>query len=167
MRRWYVVNTHSQAEHKAAWHLGNQGFRHYLPQYLKRRRHARRVDTVRAPLFPRYLFVELDLDRDRWRAVSSTIGVNHLISVGDEPAALPGGVIDSIRVREDDDGLVPIAREARYRKGDAVRIVDGALCDRVGLFECVSDQDRVILLLDMLGRQVRVRVPVQTVAAYS
>ena len=166
MRRWYVVSTHAKSEHKAAWHLGNQGFHHYLPLYLKLRRHARRVDTVRAPLFPRYIFVELDLERDRWRAVSSTIGVNHLVKVGDEPAALPGGVIDSIRAREDDDGLVPIAREARYRKGDAVRIVDGALCDRVGLFECVSDQDRVILLLDMLGRQVRVRVPVETVAAY-
>ena len=167
MRRWYVVSTHPKAEQKAAWHLGNQGFRHYLPQYIKRRRHARRVDTVQAPLFPRYLFVELDLDRDRWLAVSSTIGVNRLIKFGDEPTPLPGGVIDSIRAREDEGGLVPVAREARYRKGDAVRIVDGALCDRVGLFECVSDQDRVILLLDMLGRQVQVRVPVEMVAANS
>ena len=33
----------------------------YLPRYLKRRRHARRVDIVAAPLFPRYLFVAIDM----------------------------------------------------------------------------------------------------------
>jgi transcriptional antiterminator RfaH len=165
MRRWYVVSTHARAEHKAAWHLANQGFNAYLPQYLKRRRHARRVDMVRAPLFPRYLFVELDLERDRWRAVSSTIGVSHVISGGETPLAVPDGVIDDIRLREDTTGMVPVAREARFRKGDKIQIVGGAMIDHVGLFECPSDQDRVVLLLDLLGRQVRVRVPLESVAA--
>ncbi len=167
MRRWYVVNTHAKAEHKAAWHLSNQGFPAYLPQYLKRRRHARRIDMVKTPLFPRYLFVELDLERDRWRAVSSTIGVSHMISGGETPLALPDGVVEDIRAREDETGLVPVAREAIFRKGDKVQVMAGALIDHVGLFECPSDQDRVVLLLDLLGRQVRVRVPVESVAAYA
>ncbi|MGH9550353.1 MAG: transcription termination/antitermination NusG family protein, partial [Terriglobales bacterium] len=50
--KWYVVQTHPYAETKAAAHLGRQGFETYLPRYVKRRRHARRVNTVAAPLFP-------------------------------------------------------------------------------------------------------------------
>ena len=57
---WYVAQTHIHAESKATFHLERQGFGVYLPRYLKKRRHARRVDTVAAPLFPRYLFISVD-----------------------------------------------------------------------------------------------------------
>lgn len=65
MNRWYAVYTKTGAENLAEGHLQRQGFRVYLPRYRKERRHARRITLVKAPLFPRYLFVELDLDRDR------------------------------------------------------------------------------------------------------
>ncbi|MGD9769432.1 MAG: transcription termination/antitermination NusG family protein, partial [Pseudolabrys sp.] len=58
-RRWYAVQSQPNAENKAVAHLARQGFETYLPRYLKRRRHARRVETVAAPLFPRYLLVAI------------------------------------------------------------------------------------------------------------
>ncbi len=67
--RWYVAQTHPRAEAKAAEQLSRQGFQAYLPQYLKRRRHGRRVETVTAPLFPRYLFVSVDLATQRWLTI--------------------------------------------------------------------------------------------------
>jgi transcriptional antiterminator RfaH len=63
--RWYVVHAQPNAEAKVVSHLRNQGFRPYLPRYRKRRRHARRVEDVAAPLFPRYLFVSLDVEAER------------------------------------------------------------------------------------------------------
>ena len=72
---WYVVQTHPHAEAKAASHLERQGYSIYLPRYLKRRRHARRIEIVAAPLFPRYLFVAIDPLTQRWRSIQSTIGV--------------------------------------------------------------------------------------------
>lgn len=57
---WYAVYTQAGKERFALQNLANQGFEAYLPSYRKRRRHARRVDTVLAPLFPRYLFVRMD-----------------------------------------------------------------------------------------------------------
>ena len=51
-RRWHVAQTHIHAELKATQHLKRQGFEVYLPRYLKRRRHARRVETVAAPPVP-------------------------------------------------------------------------------------------------------------------
>jgi hypothetical protein len=87
--RWHVVKTHPRAETKAAEHLRRQGFGTYLPRYLKHRRHARRVETVPAPLFPCYLFVAVDIAVQRWRSIQSSIGVLHLVCSGNAPAVLP------------------------------------------------------------------------------
>ena len=67
--RWYVVQTQVHAENRAAANLLRQGYEVYLPRYLKRRRHARRVETVPMPLFPRYLFVAFDVMTARWRSI--------------------------------------------------------------------------------------------------
>lgn len=165
MKRWYVVQTQAGAEEKAVAHLGRQGFDTYLPRYAKRRRHARRVDTVTVPLFPRYLFVGMDLEAQRWRAVHSTAGVSRLVCNGETPAAVPTGVVEEIRHREDDQGLVRLTEPARFREDDPVRITEGPLADRIGLFSTLSDDQRVVVLLDMLGRRVRVRVPAGSVDA--
>src|SRR5262245_15098142 len=98
--RWYVVQTHVHCEGKAAAHLARQGFEIYLPRYLKRRRHARKIETVAAPLFPRYLFVRMDRSVQRWRSIHFTIGVSRLVCDGEEPAAVPERVIEKLRQQE-------------------------------------------------------------------
>lgn len=164
-QRWYVVQSHPTAEHKAATHLSRQGFTVYLPRYLKRRRHARRVDLVAAPLFPRYLFVEIDIAVQRWRSVCSTIGVSRLVCNGELPAAIPAPIIAALRAREDDCGYVRIDRRPVLRVGDKIRVLDGVFADCFGLYEGVKDSDRVAILLDLLGRKVRVTVDIDSVAA--
>ena len=166
LNSWYVVHTHPRAEETARRHLARQGFNAFLPQYLKRRRHARRTDWIRAPLFPRYLFVAMDITMTRWRAIFSTVGVSHLVCHGERPAQVPRGVVPDIQQRLDADGLVAVEPELPFRKGDVVRVTAGALVDQTGLFECTSDEDRVILLLDLLGRQVKVKLPLDSVAPY-
>src|SRR5258708_11637802 len=86
---WYVAQTHPHAEVKASLHLRRQGFEIYLPRYLRSRRHARRVETVAAPLFPGYLFVAIDMATQRWLSIQSTIGVARLVRDGARPAAVP------------------------------------------------------------------------------
>jgi transcriptional antiterminator RfaH len=153
---WYVVHTHAHAEAKAATHLAWQGFSVYLPRYRKHRRHARRVEVVAAPLFPRYLFVALNCMKQGWRSVSSTIGVSHLICNGERPVMVPHLIIDEIRAREDGSGTVRLNEHAQFAPGDKVRISGGAFSDCLGLFECMNDRERVTILLDLLGRKVRV-----------
>jgi transcriptional antiterminator RfaH len=163
--RWYVVQTHVHAESKAAAHLLRQGYEIYLPRYLKRRSHARRVENVPAPLFPRYLFVGFDLQAARWRSIQSTQGVSHLVCNNNEPAMLPGSVIAELRAREDERGFIRLNLQPLYAPGDKVRVVDGVFGDSLGLFEGMADRDRVAILLDLLGRKVRVVLDRESVAA--
>ena len=95
--RWFLAHTLPKSEWKAELHLGAQGFRTYLPQIRKTIRHARQLRTVRAPLFPRYLFVTLDLERDRWLSVRSTVGVSSLFTTQDgRPVPVPVGIVESL-----------------------------------------------------------------------
>lgn len=162
---WYVVQTRVHAERQAAAHLNRQGFVTYLPSYMKRRRHARRVDNVVAPLFPRYLFVAVDIKAQRWRCIRSTCGVSRLVYNGDEPAVVPIRILDDLRAREDAQGLIPIDLRPGLARGDRIRVLGGAFSSYLGLFEAPNDHERVSVLLDLLGRKVRVIIGMDEVAA--
>jgi len=154
--RWYVVQAQPHCETKATWHLNRQGFATYLPRYEKRRRHARRIETVAAPLFARYLFVAVDMASQRWRSIQSTIGVSRLVCNGENPAVVPDGVVEGLRRRENERGFVQLVSRPRFAPGERVRIVDGIFASCLGLFDGISDGERVAVLLDLLGRKVRV-----------
>jgi transcriptional antiterminator RfaH len=164
MKRWYVAQTQAHSEERARLNLERQGFEAYLPCYQRERRHARRRDVVRKPLFPGYVFVRLDLEDAPWRSINGTFGVNHLICRGEQPAALPEGIVEELGERENEDGLV-VLQPRSFHKGEALRIVSGALNDCLGIFEDMADRERVVLLLDLLGRKVRVEAPLDAVVS--
>ena len=163
--RWYVAHTQPQGEARALVNLQRQGFTAYLPRFRGRRSHARRVETVAKPLFPRYLFVAMDVTRERWRAIHSTFGVSHLVCSGDAPTPVPPGVVEAIRAHEDRDGWILLGTPRPIAVGEQVRVLDGAFADQIGLFAAMSDGQRVDVLLDLLGRQVRVTLPARSVVA--
>ena len=163
--QWYVVQTHPHAEAKAEAHLRRQGFQTYLPKYRKLRRHARRSDEILAPFFPCYLFVALDTARQGWRAVQSTLGVSRLISFGNTPAAMYDGVIETIREREAEDGCIHIRQPPAFAPGEAIRVENGPLQSCMGFFDAITDNERVAILLNMLGRKTRVVLNMSSIAA--
>jgi transcriptional antiterminator RfaH len=163
--RWFVAHTHPHAEGKATAHLNRQGFEIYFPRYLKRRRHARRTETVAAPLFPRYLFVAVDLNVQRWRSIYSTVGVTRLVCNGDGPTPLPNGIVEALKGREDANGFIKLDSRSPFRAGDRIRVLDGAFTSCLGLFEGMAERERIAILLDLLGRKVRVVLDADLVAA--
>jgi transcriptional antiterminator RfaH len=165
MMKWYAVHCLPNAERKAQQNLAQQGIESYLPYYVKTRRHARKAEQVRAPLFPRYIFVRLDVECQRWRMINSTFGVSHLVCSSDHPAALPDKVVAEIRNREGDDGAVKLGRLIQPKPGDRIRFVDGPMLDQIGIFECERDEDRVVILLSLLGRVTRVTASSDVIAS--
>ena len=165
MTVWCAVQTQVRSEDKAAFHLRRQGYTVFLPKHLKRRKHARRIDWVPAPLFPRYLFVALDPEAGRWWSIRSTVGVSNLIFFDGRPAQVPAEIIDEIKARQDEKGLVKPRSGCGFKPGERVKIIDGPLNDMEGLFDCPNDEDRITVLLSLMGREVKVRVPLETVYA--
>jgi transcriptional antiterminator RfaH len=131
--------------------LQAQGFKTYLPRIRKTVRHARRMTTVEAPAFPRYLFIILDLGRDRWSSVSSTVGVSSLICCNDRPVPVPAGIVETI-IRQSNDDLVRL--DANLMVGEKVRVLLGPFADLVGSLERLDDAGRVRVLLELMGTVV-------------
>jgi transcriptional antiterminator RfaH len=143
---------------QAARHLRNQGFAAYVPLFLKRRRKGRNIDMCPTPLFGRYIFVGFDVERERWRSVNGTLGVTNLICHGDLPAQVDQKIVNAIALRENADGFVRLSIARSFKFGQSVRVTEGAFADQLGLYEGVGDQERVRILLNLLGRQVRVTI---------
>jgi transcription antitermination factor NusG len=162
--RWYVARTLPQRELQAAKQLANQDFRAFIPRYWKNRRHARKVETISAPLFPRYIFVILDRSRDRWRSINGTLGVERLLMQGGEPQPVPHGVVESLVDSADVEGNIDF--HYQLREGQALKVIAGPFADLVGQLEWLDDKGRVRVLLELLGGTVRVTLAQTLVAPY-
>ena len=150
--RWFLVYTQPKSEIRAEMHLKAQGFRPYLPQLQKTIRHARQLKTIWAPLFPRYIFLILDLERDRFLSVRSTVGVSSVFSCENRPVPVPEGIVEALVARKNEGGLALF--HAGLTRGQTVRIVSGPFADFVGTIERLDGAGRVRILLNMMGTAV-------------
>lgn len=156
-RAWYLVYTKARQEEVALVNLERQGYGVYLPRLRQaRRRQGRLVDTV-GPLFPRYLFIHLDAGTDNWGPIRSTVGVASLVRFGQEPARVPDALVGFLKEREGAEGLHQWAAP-KFVAGDRVRVAEGAFQGYEGILLARSSRERVLVLLDILGKQVRTQV---------
>ena len=165
MIRWCAVYTQPHGETKALEHLLRQGYCTYLPRYRTLVSHARRRHTVLRPLFPRYLFAGIDRVSMRGRPILSTIGVADVVRAGDEPSPVPSEIVTAIREREEAGGFDRRDPQHSPRLGELVRVTAGAFEEMVGRLVELRDQDRVVVLLELLGRGVRAQLRAEAVEA--
>jgi len=163
MSQWYAIYTQPRSETLARDHLARQGFEVFLPLYQKRRSHARRVDIVSAPLFPRYMFVSFNAGEASWRVIRSTRGVVDLVRIGLDPVRISDSIIEEIRRRRDEQGFVILAKHLNLKRGARIRIDTGPFVDYEAIFESQRDEERVVALLSLLGREVVVELPIRAI----
>lgn len=154
--RWYVVQTKQHCEDQALVHLGRRGVRAYLPKMRHWPRPA--VGSGVGPLFPGYLFVEVDLDT-QYYSVAWAPGVKRFVCFDQGlPPVVPTAAVAFFQSREDASGLVRLDDGDEH--GRSVRIAHGAFRDLHGVIERrLPERDRVVLLMNFLQREVRVEVP--------
>jgi transcription antitermination factor NusG len=154
--RWYVVQTRPYSELRAQTQLEAQGFCTFLPLHLKTVRHARKLATVSAPFFPSYLFVVLDVGRDRWRCVNGTFGVVGLVMSEERPIPVARGAIESLAAARGADGHLQLGDGLAI--GHPVRVLRGPFADLVGKLARIDRAGRVKVLLRLLGGDVPVSI---------
>lgn len=157
-----MVRTRVQCEQRAARQLTNQGFPVFVPRCWKSRRHARRIETVSRPLFPRYIFTVVDRTRDRWRSINGTIGVDRLLMNGGEPQPVPQGLVEALIFAADAEGNVNFKFD--LREGQRVKVTAGPFANLIGTLEKLDERGRVRVLLELMGATVPVALPAHLIA---
>jgi transcription elongation factor/antiterminator RfaH len=163
--RWYAIHTLPFAEARAEDQLHRQGFRTFQPKRHETVRHARRLSTVEAPFFPRYLFIVLGLARDQWRSVNGTFRVSRLVVWGDRPRPVPRGVVEALIAAADARGILQLFRKLQI--GGPVRLMAGPFAEQLAILDELDDTGRVRVLLDILGRQVAISTAANNVLPVS
>ena len=163
MKHWYLIYTKPRSELLAEKNLERQGFRTYLPRLANPpQERGRRVVPV-APLFPRYLFIEVDAGQQSVAPIRSTFGVSNIVTFGGRLTPVSGDLIEVIKQQAAADGLHR-APNPDFQKGERIRITSGPFEGLQGIFHVPSGCDRVLILLDILGKTSTVSIGCQQVA---
>jgi transcriptional antiterminator RfaH len=164
MPQWYLIHTKPLGERTAQENLERQGYVAYLPQLLQMMRRRQRWIQRAVPLFPRYLFLLLN-GHQSLRPVHSTVGVSNVVRFGGRCAVVRDAVVDELRARADPaTGLHRLRVATRFAAGTRVRITAGPFAAIGGVFERADGDERVVVLLNLLGQEMAVGFPTDLVA---
>ena len=154
--RWFWCKPTPMPRLKASLHLRRQGFTIYLPRHLKQRRHARRIEKVAAPLFPRYLFVSIAFATQRWLSIDLTFWGHKIGPRWRPPGASSTTYHRCLKTSRRCRRICSIGSSTAVSPGDKIWVVTGAFSDCAGLYEAMTNRERVAVLIELLGRKVRV-----------
>jgi transcriptional antiterminator RfaH len=154
LRRWYVLSTQWRQEKLALENLQRQGFEAYLPLHLVEvKPKGQPARTISLPLFPRYLFCQVDLGVTGWRSIYGTRGVQGVLPCETHASRVLARLVADIQRREVQGlvALTPAQLPCRWAPGDRVSygvVREAIFCERV-------DDRRCAILVSLLGRDSR------------
>jgi transcriptional antiterminator RfaH len=159
--RWYCVRTKPKKERMAAANLEAMlSLEVFCPQIRFRRKTARGPVWFQEAMFPGYLFCRFDMGETK-RAVSHAPGVLNIPVFGGRVVPIPEEVIDSLRNEVDDDGIADVGMP--HRVGDETTVLEGSMRGlRVKIIKVMPAEDRVAVLLEMLGTLVEAEFPTES-----
>lgn len=121
---------------------------------------------VEEPLFHRYLFIQLDTHPTGkgWHNIRSTRGVSGLVSFGNRPAKVANGFVEDLQQAIAQQHTAPIAL---FAADEAIRIQSGAFKGMEGIFKEKNGEQRAFILLEILGKLVKLNLPMADLAKTS
>ena len=150
---WYAIQYKPAQGDRALRNLQNQNARCFYPKVTVERIRASKRTTVLEPLFPGYLFINIDPTDPLWGKLRSTRGVLRVVSFGGKPMPIPDEVIDYIY-----DGLTAVEDQGGLKKGEKIQIQDGPFRGVEGIFQAYDGEERAIVLISFMQTQQAVRV---------
>lgn len=160
--KWYVLHTKPKKENQVYGYVRHLGLEVFYPTLTVKPVNPR-SSRIR-PIFPRYMFIHADLEQVGVSALQYIPFAIGLVQFGGEPAPVPENIIHELRLRT--KALNDAARNPTggLQPGDPVRITQGPLAGYAALFDMrINGTERVQLLLQLLGREVRVQVEAHAV----
>lgn len=163
--QWFAVQAKPRQESTAKEQLQRQGYHVYLPMMTVRKRRRTAWTTSTEPLFPRYLFVNANISEQSLAPIRSTVGVSGLVRFGNALRPVPDAVVHYLQQAEAAQGAAPGEESWPFRAGDKVAVLEGAFAGLTAVFEGAQPEARAMILIELLGRQNTVEVPINALNA--
>lgn len=157
---WFVAFTKPAKENLARENLLKQNYFVELPMYKLIKLVRGKWSEVIEPMFPRYIFFKPATLSHSIRPARSTIGIQKLVTFGDNPASISDSILQNIINISHSQITTPTQELNPLHKGDKVSICNGALKGMVGMISNVR-KDRIAVLIEILGREKEVIMSLQ------
>ncbi len=161
--RWFVARVLAHQENRAQFNLHRLGFRSFVPRLRRTVRHARRLRDTLNPLFPGYIFIIIDLSKQRWRSVNGTFGVASLIMGAEQPTPVPPGVVEALVASCESREAVRL--DDSLEIGQKVRILSGPFAETLCRLAYLDERGRVRVLLEIMGMEVAAHLDRSAIAS--
>ena len=149
MKQWYLIQTKPRKEKIAIANLENQKYTAFCPTV--------KINNKHVVLFPGYVFIHLDQNNDDWSPICSTKGIINFVRFGLNFAKVPDNIVEFIKVNQLNN-KEKLINSNKFKPGDKVQITDGVFKNCVAIFKSFKSDERVILLLNILGQQQAINI---------
>ena len=156
LKKWFILQFKPNSHRLAERNLHRQGFESFLPLHeVTKHKYNRYVSDLR-PLFPGYMFVAFNPESGPWSQINCTAGVSKLVCFGDQPSPIPLDLISGLMARCNSVGkLLP---PNQLNKGEAVQLLTGPFANYIAKVETIDAEQRVWVLMELMGRVMRISV---------
>jgi transcriptional antiterminator RfaH len=156
MSNWYLIHTKIRQERVALENLERQGFECFLPLVRVEKLHRSQLQVVQEALFPRYLFIRLGtgLESQSWAPIRSTVGVNRLVTFGQNPAKIDDTLLNELRAKSESTEVLL----RHFEPGEHVVVTDGPFVGVEAIYQMADGEGRVMVLLNIMSKQVKMGV---------
>ena len=156
MNKWYLIKTKPRQEKKQNKILRIRVIGHFVLW--------KKINDRLVVLFPGYLFVQLNEKTQNWLPINSTKGVSHFVKFGLNLAKVPNRVIEFIKTNQHITAG-KLNNLNKFKPGNKVQISDGPFLDYIAIFKCYKSDERVILLMNLLGCEQSLSIKKESVIA--
>ena len=165
MKHWHLLMTKPREDERAELQLLNQDYELFRPMIRQFKIKGGKQVPVIEPLFPRYLFIRLDDVLGNWSKIRSTRGVAKMVRFTDMPAKVPDPLIDGLRNQCVQENIIDTTEEKPFlfKKGDEIEITEGSFRGITAIIKEQVAQDRVLLLLTLLGKEQELEISLNQV----
>ena len=165
MKYWHLLMTKPREDERAESHLLNQDYELFRPMIRQFKIQGGKQVAVTEPLFPRYLFIRLDDVLGNWSKIRSTRGVAKMVRFTDMPAKVPDSLIEELRSQCIEDNIIDTIKDRPFvfEKGDEIEITEGSFRGLKAIIKAQVAEDRVLLLLNLLGKEQELEISLNQV----
>jgi transcription antitermination factor NusG len=151
---WYAAYTCPRHEKYVAQQLIRRQIGSFLPMYSSVRRWKDRRKRIDLPLFPGYVFVQMN-ERNRLD-ILRLAGVVQLVCFQGKPAAIAPSEIEALR--HGSSGSVVIQPHPYLKEGRRVRIISGPMIGTEGIYVRRKQQTRLVISISLIQRSVAMEI---------
>jgi transcriptional antiterminator RfaH len=158
---WYLVQCKPNATQLAVRNLENQSFGTFLPLQEITKRKGEIFQRQIRPLFPGYLFVQIDPDQGPWRQVNSTRGVARLVRLSADPSRVPDEIVEALMARCDKQNILRQTNEtqsSQLHAGNQAQVKQGPFSGFIATIRDIEPNNRIHMLIEVMGQSTKVTI---------